>query len=260
MVKAANRPFEQLRLQTNGKNIFGKLGREGRDLLDYLQGQKNVSWDQSRLADLQIKLAGGAAEIVVADKTYVVTPDMVSVVSETIRSVEYHPHVLATSLRLDRITRILLHQAASRREASRHVWLSLNPRVAPYKVLILPLRKHSAYQQHVEKLAKIFRKTRLSYWVDKSSARIGVRYRRGDQMGIPFAITVDGATLNNGTVTVRERDRRQQVRMPVNMLEFELADLVFGHTTWNSVLAKFPVIAKNLKCCAASSCGCEIAS
>lgn len=78
--------------------------------------------------------------------------------------------------------------------------------------------------------------------VDTSSAALGRRYARSDEIGVPFAVTVDFDTLKDGTVTIRERDSMVQVRVPKS----EVTSIVFGivhkRMTWENVLEKYPVV------------------
>ena len=91
--------------------------------------------------------------------------------------------------------------------------MHFHPYLAPFKVAVLPLVKkfHSEYATELFKnLSKHFM---VSY---DESGNIGKRYRRADVIGTPFAITVDDETLNNATVTVRDRDTMQQVTIKID--------------------------------------------
>ena len=90
------------------------------------------------------------------------------------------------------------------------------PALAPYKVAILPLVKkyHSEYASELkEKLSKYFM---CSY---DETGSIGKRYRRQDAIGTPYCITVDDETLNNNTVTLRDRDTMEQITLPIEEVE-----------------------------------------
>ena len=82
----------------------------------------------------------------------------------------------------------------------------------------------------------------LSTRVDKSSAALGRRYARSDEVGVPFAVTVDFETLVDGSVTVRERDSTVQVRLHKE----EVAPLVFAFVhkkmTWEQATHKYPIV------------------
>ena len=100
--------------------------------------------------------------------------------------------------------------------------LRFAPRVAPIKVAIFPLLKNKP--ELVDKSRDIFNalQRRWSCFYDQTGA-IGRRYRRQDEVGTPFCVTIDFDTLKENTVTLRERDSMQQVRLPVDELERELA-------------------------------------
>ena len=85
--------------------------------------------------------------------------------------------------------------------------LKLHPFVAPYKAAVLPLIK----KLHSEKANEVYSMLSKYFMITYDEAgQIGKRYRRQDSIGTPFAITVDDQTLNNGTVTVRNRDTQEQ--------------------------------------------------
>jgi glycyl-tRNA synthetase len=91
--------------------------------------------------------------------------------------------------------------------------LKLHPRLAPVKAAVFPLVKKDGMP---EKALEIYRtlKRRFNVFYDEKGA-IGRRYRRQDEAGTPFCITVDGDTLSAGSVTVRERDSCEQERVGV---------------------------------------------
>ena len=90
--------------------------------------------------------------------------------------------------------------------------MHFHPAIAPYKVAILPLVK-KYHKDKAEELFKMFSKNFMSTYDETGS--IGKRYRRQDVIGTPYCITVDDETLNNGTVTVRDRDTMEQVTLSV---------------------------------------------
>ncbi len=95
----------------------------------------------------------------------------------------------------------------------KRVVLRLHPRLAPIKVAVLPLSKKDELVAITEEVAATLRK-RWMIEVDVTQS-IGRRYRRQDEVGTPFCVTIDFETLNDSAVTVRERDSAQQVRVPI---------------------------------------------
>jgi len=95
------------------------------------------------------------------------------------------------------------------------VVLHLNPIIAPYKVAVLPLSKKLS-----EKADDLYVKLSKKYMCDYDEAgSIGKRYRREDEIGTPYCITVDFETENDGAVTIRDRDTMEQVRVKIDELE-----------------------------------------
>lgn len=101
------------------------------------------------------------------------------------------------------------------------VVLKLHHALAPYKVAVLPLQK-KALGEKSEEIYRMLSK-RFSATYDES-ASIGKRYRRQDEIGTPYCVTIDFDTLDTDTVTVRERDSMAQVRIPIDSLVKYLED------------------------------------
>jgi glycyl-tRNA synthetase len=100
--------------------------------------------------------------------------------------------------------------------------LRLHPRLAPYKVAVLPLSKKDT----LTPLAKEIYKKLSQHWMcdyDETQA-IGRRYRRQDEVGTPLCVTVDFDSLDDNAVTVRDRDTTEQVRVPIDNLVATLID------------------------------------
>jgi glycyl-tRNA synthetase len=127
----------------------------------------------------------------------------------------YLPHVIEPSAGADRGTLAFLCDAYHEDEVGGELRtvLRLHPRLAPIKAAVFPLVKKDGMP---EKALAIYRelKRRFNVFYDEKGA-IGRRYRRQDEAGTPFCITVDGDTLTGGTVTVRERDSCEQSRVSV---------------------------------------------
>ena len=95
--------------------------------------------------------------------------------------------------------------------------LRLHPRLAPIKLAVFPLKKNNAgLVELAQKIQRTFQKRFRTIYDD--SAGIGKLYRRQDEIGTPYCITVDFESLEDGTVTVRERDTMSQERVPVDTL------------------------------------------
>lgn len=130
---------------------------------------------------------------------------------------KYVPYVIEPSLGADRAFLAFLCNAYDEEEidGETRVVLHLHPALAPVKVAILPLQK-----QLVEKADEIFKTLSKKYSCEFDlSGSIGKRYRRQDEIGTPFCVTVDFDSLEDNTVTVRDRDTMSQVRVRIDELE-----------------------------------------
>ena len=94
--------------------------------------------------------------------------------------------------------------------------------IAPIKAAVFPLVKNKP--ELVDKAKEVFNALKTEYIAEfDDNGNIGKRYRRQDEIGTPYGLTVDHQTLQDGTVTVRERDSMQQERVPIDRLVGELA-------------------------------------
>src|SRR3954447_8852123 len=136
----------------------------------------------------------------------------------------YLPHVIEPAAGLGRTMLALLCEAYDTDEigGEKRTVLRLHPSVAPIKVAVLPLLRKDG---HPEKAREIYLdlRQRMSAEYDEGG-NIGKRYRRQDEIGTPFGVTVDHQTLEDDTVTLRDRDSLTQERVPVT----ELAELLEG--------------------------------
>ena len=129
----------------------------------------------------------------------------------------YIPYVIEPSLGVERSVLAFLCNAYEEEDVDgeTRVVLRLHHALAPYKAAVLPLQKKLG-----GKADEIYRALRKKYpTAYDESASIGKRYRRQDEIGTPFCITVDFDTLEDNTVTVRERDSMAQIRLPIDKLE-----------------------------------------
>ena len=135
---------------------------------------------------------------------------------------KYIPYVIESSVGCDRMVLAFICDAYTKEIVAdgdiREV-LKIHPFLAPYKIAVLPLikKKHSEYAKMLTK--KLNKDFMVNY---DESGTIGKRYRRNDAIGTPFCITVDDETLENNTVTIRDRDTMEQIKINVS----ELVDYV----------------------------------
>ncbi|HED65947.1 MAG TPA: glycine--tRNA ligase, partial [Planctomycetes bacterium] len=107
-------------------------------------------------------------------------------------------------------------------EKDTRVVLHFHPRIAPITVAVFPLVKKNGMPERAGEIEEELRRAGLSTFYDEKGA-IGRRYRRQDEVGTPFCVTVDGETLESGTVTVRDRDSMEQERVDASDLRAVLA-------------------------------------
>ena len=127
----------------------------------------------------------------------------------------YTPYVVETSVGADRTTLAVLvnayHEETVEGEDEGRTVLKLQPSLAPVKAGIFPLVKKDGMPEMAHRIADDLRPLYPVFY-DESGA-IGRRYRRQDEIGTPFGITVDGESMTDGTVTIRDRDTLQQDRV-----------------------------------------------
>lgn len=118
--------------------------------------------------------------------------------------------------------------------------LSFPPTVAPTKVLLVPLSSNPQFKPAVKALSQKLRSLGVSSRVDDSSASIGKRYSRNDELGTPLGITVDFQTLQDGSITLRDRDSTTQVRAEESKILDAIKSLVDGSKNWETVASELP--------------------
>ena len=138
---------------------------------------------------------------------------------------KFIPNVIEYSIGADRLTLALLCEAYDEEtleNGETRVVMHFHPAIAPYKVAILPLQKNLS-----EKAKEVYSLLSKEFMCDYDEAgSIGKRYRREDEIGTPFCITIDFDTLENNTVTIRDRDTMEQIRLPINELISYIGDRI----------------------------------
>lgn len=200
------------------------------------------------------------------------TPAMASVARETkkVSGRRFVPSVIEPSFGIGRILYCIFEHAFYERPAEaaaadaaadgasvRSVF-RFTPLVAPIKATVFPLLQREALNARAQAISAALTREGLSSLVDTTGVSIGRRYARTDELGVPFAVTVDHQTVGgagggaggaggdgagDGSVTVRERDSMAQVRVPGDEVARLLRRLVDGEVTWAEVAAKYPAQA-----------------
>ena len=139
---------------------------------------------------------------------------------------KYIPYVVESTVGLDRTVLAVLCDAYEEEtldDGQTREVMHFIPALAPYKCAILPLMK----KNHSEKAKEIYKDLSKYFMCTyDESGNIGKRYRREDVIGTPYSITVDDETLNNGTVTVRDRDTMEQITLKVEELKDYISEKI----------------------------------
>lgn len=148
----------------------------------------------------------------------------------------YTPYVIETSLGCDRLVLMLLCQGLTQETITEHgrtrsrTYLRLPPALAPIKAAVLPLVRKDNLPERAKKL---FDALRMDFpLVYEENQSIGKRYARQDLIGTPYCITVDHQTLEDNTITIRNRDDMQRTRLSVS----ELGKYLLERVTLRSIL------------------------
>ena len=131
---------------------------------------------------------------------------------------KYTPNVIEYSIGADRLTLLLLCEAYDEQQLEDgeiRVVMHFHPAIAPYKVAVMPLIK-KLHGEKAEEILTILNKEFMTQYDESGS--IGKRYRRQDEIGTPYCVTIDDDTINNGTVTIRDRDTMQQITLKIEEL------------------------------------------
>ncbi len=138
------------------------------------------------------------------------------------------PYIIETSLGADRLTLVVLADAYREEEVKgeKRVVLGLNPAIAPIKVGIFPLVKKDGMPEFARRVHDDLRGRFPTFYDEKGA--IGRRYRRQDEAGTPFGVTVDGQTLDDQTVTIRDRDSLEQDRVHADQVLSYLEERLAG--------------------------------
>ena len=185
-----------------------------------------------------------------AGETYTVTRELVSFEWKDVKETGYNyvPSVVEPSFGVGRILYALLEQSYwVRRDDSgkndKRAVFSFKPAVAAYKVSVLPLMVKPVAMEKVARVLVDLGELAVPARSDDSGSAIGKKYARVDELGIPYAITVDFEEDN--CVTLRERDTQEQVRVPIADVALLVHDLckAVNPRSWASVKEAFPAQA-----------------
>lgn len=201
--------------------------------------------DATELKLLESKLeCDGEYTLSTTNGDFKLTSDLISVkkTQKTVHVEEIIPSVIEPSFGIGRILYCILEHNFKMREGDeQRTYFSLPPSVAPMKCAVLPLSGNAEFQPFVRTLSQELTGVDVSHKVDDSSGSIGKRYARTDELGVPYAITVDFDTIQEPhTVTLRERNGMGQVRIILSDVPQVVRDLSNSKISWPDVEAKYP--------------------
>ncbi|XP_074569150.1 glycine--tRNA ligase, mitochondrial 1-like [Curcuma longa] len=174
-------------------------------------------------------------------KTVVITKKMVAISIEKKKQHRrvFTPSVIEPSFGIGRIIYCLFeHSFYTRPSKSEDEQLNVfrfPPPVAPIKCTVFPLIKTQEFVDVARNIAKSLTAAGISHIVDTTSTSIGKRYARTDEIGVPFAVTVD----STDSVTIRERDNKEQIRVSIDEVASVVKELADGQSTWSDIMGRF---------------------
>lgn len=242
------RKFKEYQVELNKKKLGPKFRKDAKAVETAVE---ELSQDLREKLSLQLKESGKITidtPNVGSGKTDL-DKDLITIeqrdVTQYIR--EYTPNVIEPSFGIGRILYHLLEhtfwtrasETATDEPSARNV-LSIPPLIAPIKVLIVPLSNHADFKPFLRHLTSLLDELDIANSIDDSSASIGKRYSRNDELGTPFGITVDFQTVKDKTITLRERDSTKQVRASQEDICSAIEALVKGRESWQQVSKRLP--------------------
>jgi len=146
------------------------------------------------------------------------------------------PHVIEPSFGIDRIFYCIIENAYSEKEekGEKKTILMLKPSIAPYTAAVFPLLNKEPLTKKAQELFSLLKSKKI-YCTYDASGSIGRRYARADEIGIPFALTIDFQTLEDSTITIRERDSAAQKRIKLEEAPNILFNLMREELNFNDL-------------------------
>jgi glycyl-tRNA synthetase len=186
------------------------------------------------------QLSGDVIQLTIDGEKIEINKDCVKfeTVTEEVHGENIIPHVIEPSFGIDRITYSILEHSyfeeeskekvedAEEDEEERRIVLRLPPEVAPVQAAVLPLLSRDELIKPGNEIVDKLRKVGILVSFDDSGT-IGRRYRRNDEIGTPYSITIDYQTLKDETVTIRDRDTMKQVRAKVSDIADNIYDMIY---------------------------------
>eukprot|EP01135_Chromosphaera_perkinsii_P008849 Nk52_evm44s1485 gene=Nk52_evmTU44s1485 len=223
------------------KGILGKTFKKDASII--CSHLASLSNKQTEELESEINSNGKVQIAAEEGRTFELTKDMVTIrrSQKKVFEKDFIPSVIEPSFGIGRILYAALEHTYRVREGGdeQRAFLSLPAAVCALKCSILPLSNKKEFQPFIDEIRKTMSAVGLGYKIDDSSSSIGRRYARTDEIGIPYGITVDFDTVQQRTVTVRERDSTEQVRVHIEDAAQLVKDLCEGRENWANVKSKY---------------------
>jgi len=233
------REEERVVVEFNKREIDKAFRKDAKDVMAAVSGMADAD-----VLVLQERLTGGAKEQITAgagQKSFELAAGMFTAERKTVpvTGETFYPSVIEPSFGLGRIMYCVLEHCFdtdSRDEESRVV-LKLPSLVAPYKLAVLTLSNNAELNAIGHSINRACSRSGISTRTDFSNGSIGRKYARTEELGVPFGITVDFASVKTGRVTLRDRDSTQQIYLAAEEVPTVVRQLADGSLTWAQVWA-----------------------
>lgn len=219
---------EKLVIKPDMKALGPRFKGQAKAVADALKAM-NVEELKGNDGPINVQLGGETVEI---DRSLV----SYETVTEEIRGEEIIPHVIEPSFGIDRIIYTVMDHSyiEDMVEGEPRAVLRFNPTVAPMEVAVLPLMDREELTAPATKILDSLRCRGFRVDYDTSGS-IGRRYRRNDEVGTPYSVTVDYGAVEQGTVTIRDRDSMRQIRVEIDRVADALQSLLSGCAAFDDV-------------------------
>ncbi|KAK9902771.1 hypothetical protein WJX75_005632 [Coccomyxa subellipsoidea] len=233
--------FAQVLVAKPEKAKIGKLyKKEGKPLLEKLD---NLSQEDAACMKKSFG-EGKPATVSAGGRDFEVTPDLLDIQEkeEKLNGRKFTPSVIEPSFGIGRIIYCMFEHAYYTRQNNEDKSVfRFKAAVAPLKAAVFPLVQQPEMNSTARSISAALTRAGLANTVDTTGTTIGKRYARTDELGVPYDITVDRASIDgDGSVTLRERDSTSQVRVHKEKVAAVVQQLVSGELTWQNVLDTFP--------------------
>ncbi|PFH33530.1 glycyl-tRNA synthetase [Besnoitia besnoiti] len=223
---------------TPNKGLCGKTFKERQQALHEAIEEKS---DSDKLAiEAALAADGKYALTLCTGETFELTRDMMKFEKTTKKVSEeaFVPAVIEPSFGIGRILHCIMEHAFRSRgivDQEERCYMAFPAIIAPTKCVILPISSNPSFSELLQKVRDACVSRGISAKIDASTASIGKRYARNDEVGTPFAITIDFDSLKDESVTVRERDSMEQIRVSLAKAVDLVGRMSLGTLDWQTV-------------------------